>query len=192
MKSTKLSLFSAKSALLSLLVLFVFSSAFVGCKQADDEDTGPFYPEGIEKLASNSALIGTWVETSAYGNSYYKISAEEFKNWGDGYESYEGNELVVGKIDETSGTIFIKYTKAATASWTYSSDPNEAPDVGRWYAVSYKGLSENAVQLSGAYGKVPGHTVTSTETLEEAIEEFTFKNGYFDTYSALARQNEAE
>lgn len=192
MKSTKLSLLRAKSALLSLLVLFVVSSAFVACKQADDEDTGPFYPDGIEKLSSDASLIGTWVESGAYGTSYFKITKDELKNWGETYESYEGNNLVVGKIDETSGTIFIKYTKAATASWTYSTDPSEAPDVGRWYAVSYKGLTENSIQLSGAWGSVSDHVVTSTKTLEEAVAEFTIENGYFVNYSTLERQNDAE
>ena len=58
-----------------------------------------------------------------------------------------------------------------------SSYSETAPDVGKWYAVSYKNLTSNSVSLSGAY-KADGKT--STQTLDEAKKEFTVENGYFD------------
>ena len=59
-----------------------------------------------------------------------------------------------------------------------------APDVGKWYAVSYKNLKKDSVSLSGAF-KLGGKT--STETFKEAIQEFTVENGYFDYYSECTK-----
>ncbi len=63
----------------------------------------------------------------------------------------------------------------------YSDD---APDVGKWYAVHYKNLTSNSVSLSGA-AKTGGET--STKTLSEAIIEFTVENGYFSYYSECTK-----
>lgn len=56
----------------------------------------------------------------------------------------------------------------------------DAPDVGKWYAVHYKNLTSESVELAGAY-KFGGKT--STTTLEEAKNEFTLANGYFEFHS---------
>lgn len=50
----------------------------------------------------------------------------------------------------------------------------DAPDVGKWYAVYYFDLTAKSVNISGAFGDV-----SSTETLEEAKATFTVENGYF-------------
>ena len=124
-----------------------------------------------------SDLYGKW--TSSFGE-VFEISKDSFKNYGEGWSAYEGNSLeIIPNDDGKSGTIFLKYTvsKNPDPDKSYS---NTAPDVGKWYAVSYKNLTKNSVSLSGAY-KSDGKT--STETLEEAKEEFTVANGYFDFYS---------
>ena len=143
------------------IALVALSLLAFGCKQPED----PTY----------TSLQGTWVEAGSWGNSYYKIEGSTFKNYGDTYSSYEGDNLTIEKISDTAGTIFIKYTVAMNADYTYSST---APDVGKWYAISYKNLTANSVSLSGAYGKL-----SSAETLEEAKKEFTIENGYFANYS---------
>ena len=124
---------------------------------------------------SYSDIFGKWTDDSG---SIYEITEDSFKNYGEGWSAYEGNSLeIIPNDDGKSGTIFLKYTVSANPDWSYS---NTAPDVGKWYAVSYKNLTKNSVSLSGAY-KSDGKT--STETLEEAKEEFTVANGYFDFYS---------
>ena len=127
-----------------------------------------------------SDLYGKW--TSSYGE-VFEISKDYFKTYGTLGNGYEGDSIIIipNENDNASGTIFLKYTVSANPDWSYS---NTAPDVGKWYAVSYKNLKKNSVSLSGAY-KSDGKT--STETLEEAKEEFTVENGYFDSYSECTK-----
>ena len=122
-----------------------------------------------------SDIFGKW--TSSYGE-VYEITEDSFKNYGEGWSAFEGNSLkIIPNDDGKSGTIFLKYTVSMNSDNSFS---NSAPDVGKWYAVSYKNLTQNSVSLSGAY-KVNGKT--STETIDEAKKEFTVENGYFSYYS---------
>lgn len=123
-----------------------------------------------------SDLYGKW--TSSYGE-IYEISKDYFKTYGTWGNGYEGDSIIIitNENDNASGTIFLKYTVSMNPDWSYS---NTAPDVGKWYAISYKNLTQNSVSLSGAY-KADGKT--STETIDEAKKEFTVENGYFSYYS---------
>ena len=165
-------------ARLALIALFVAGFAFFGCKPDVVVDT---LPDGIVELSSSDTLVGKWADS--YG-AVYDISTSEFKNYGDGWSSYEGNNLVVGYTtdDKTEGYIYIKYTVAANEDGTYSST---APDVGKWYAIAFKDLTSTTVKISGAYKE---NGATSKDTLEEAIAEFTIKKGYFSDFSDCTRQ----
>ncbi len=166
---------SIKNALVrtGLLISALFLFSFTSCKGD---------PEYIDVYVN---LQATWVDSYS---SYYEITSSTFKNYGEGYSSYEGNNLIIQPISEDSGTIFIKYTKALCTThsdfgnslYTYDSD---AADVGKWYAISYKDLTSSSVKLSGAYGSTEGHYATSCDSLDGAIEEFTIENGYFAYYS---------
>ena len=149
------------SRFLAVFITVVSLCAF-GCKTQPEE-------------VSYSDIFGKWTDDSG---SIYEITEDSFKNYGEGWSAYEGNSLeIIPNDDGKSGTIFLKYTVSMNSNFSYS---NTAPDVGKWYAVSYKNLTKNSVSLSGAY-KSDGKT--STETLEEAIQEFTVENGYFASYS---------
>ena len=190
MKSTR---FVFGRALAVLCALLFVSFGFMSCQQEDD-DNG--LPDGVYELSDNSALIGTWVNSYSGGTSVYKITSSTFDNSGTSsyngttstYDSYAGNNLVVSYTndEETSGYIYIKYTRAYCSthsdSTTYIYD-EDAADVGKWYAIAFKELTASSVSLSGAYG-----TVSSTSTLEEAISTFTIDNGYFSTYSECVKQ----
>ncbi|WP_147635005.1 hypothetical protein [Treponema pectinovorum] len=186
MKST---LFALRRAALLLVALTSISLTMVSCNH--EEDDTPY--SDSKPLTAESQLVGSW--KSSYGE-VYTITPTTFASQG----SYEGNELKVIFTNKanTQGYIYIKYTKAYEstttnpndASWTYSSWSNSwyrysttAPDVGKWYAISFKGLTSSSVQLSGAYG-----AKSSTATLEQAIDTFTVENGYFATYSSCSRK----
>ena len=160
------------SAILLLLSLSIFLAS---CKPEPDPET--LLPQGIEELSTDSPLIGKWQDSSY---SIYEISQNEFSNYGDNYLSYAGNNLVISKTSKNSGYIYIQYTRAADENWNYTTDKEKAPDIGNWYAISYKSLTASSIKISGAYKK---GGETSTETLEEAMAEFTIENGYFSTYS---------
>ena len=172
MKSTRFSFGSAATFLGALLIVVSLSFSLASCKTADDDNP---LPQGVEELSADSPLIGKWKDS--YG-SIYEISQTEFSNYGKSYESYAGNNLVISKSTDNSGYIYIQYTRAADENWNYTTDKTKAPDVGKWYAISFKELTNSSIKLSGAYGEK-----TSTETLEEAITEFTIENGYFANYS---------
>lgn len=155
------------SRFLAVFITVVSLCAF-GCKTQPEE-------------VSYSDIFGKWTDDSG---SIYEITEDSFKNYGEGWSAYEGNSLeIIPNDDGKSGTIFFKYTvsKNPDPDWSYS---NTAPDVGKWYAVSYKNLTKNSVSLSGAF-KIGGKT--STETFFEAIKEFTVENGYFDIYSECTK-----
>ena len=153
------------SRFLAVFITVVSLCAF-GCKTQPEE-------------VSYSDILGKWTDDSG---SIYEITEDSFKNYGEGWSAYEGNSLeIIPNDDGKSGTIFLKYTVSANPDWSYS---NTAPDVGKWYAVSYKNLTKNSVSLSGAF-KLGGKT--STATLKEAIQEFTVANGYFDSYSECTK-----
>ena len=155
----------AASLFSAILVLFL-SFNFSSCKNESD----------IQYIYYD--LSGKWKDDSS---SYFEISETEFKNYGDSYDCYAGNNLLIAKTSNDSGYIYIKYTKAMNPDYSYSET---APDVGKWYAIAFKDLTSDSVKLSGAY-KESGKT--STETLEEAIKEFTVENGYFGTFSECTK-----
>ena len=181
-------LFSLKERITALLCVLLLAFVFTGCQDPNnvvtptDEDVIT-----VELSPLPEGLKGTW--TSTFGE-VFEITDTTLSNggyWGENgawLDSYAGDNLTVVKADETSGIIYIKYTRAATASWTYSTDPAEAPDVGKWYAVAYKNLTESSVELAGA-AKNGGKT--STKTLAAATKEFTVANGYFGTYSECSK-----
>ena len=154
------------SRFLAVFITVVSLCAF-GCKTQPEEDF-------------ISDLYGKW--TSSFGE-VFEISKDYFKNYGEDWNGYEGDSIniITNENDNASGTIFLKYTVSANPDYSYS---NTAPDVGKWYAVSYKNLTKNSVSLSGAF-KLGGKT--STATLKEAIQEFTVANGYFDRYSECTK-----
>ena len=165
MKSTRLSLLRAKAVLFALVSVLAFS--FSACNVTTEPEVEYVY---------NDLLVGTWTDGTKYGT--YIITNTTFENAG----SYKGDNLVVQKLDSTSGYIYIKYTVAMNADWSYSET---APDVGKWYAISYKDLGAEKISISGAY-KDGG--ATSCETLDEAVTEFTVDNGYFGFYTSHTRQ----
>lgn len=153
------------SRFLAVFITVVSLCAF-GCKTQPEE-------------VSYSDIFGKWTDDSG---SIYEITEDSFKNYGEGWSAYEGNSLeIIPNDDGKSGTIFLKYTVSMNPDYSYS---DTAPDVGKWYAVSYKNLTKNSVSLSGAF-KLGGKT--STDTFFEAIKEFTIANGYFDSYSECTK-----
>lgn len=172
MKSTRLSLLRAKAVLFALVSVLAFS--FSACNVTTEPEVEHVY----KQIDADDLLVGTWTGGSTEWPESYTITNTTFESKG----SYKGDNLVVQKLDSTSGYIYIKYTVAMNADNSYSET---APDVGKWYAISYKDLGAEKISLSGAY-KEGG--ATSCETLDEAVTEFTVDNGYFAYYSPLTRQ----
>ena len=130
MKSTRFSFGSAAAFLGALLIVVSLSFSLASCK-TDNDDDDPIL------------LVGKWQDSS---NFIYEISKNEFSNYGEGFDSYAGNNLVISitSNDFSSGYIYIQYTRAADENWNYTTDKTKAPDIGKWYAISYKGLTASS------------------------------------------------
>lgn len=149
---------------------------------------------GCDFAGSASNVYGTW--TSAFGE-VFTVSSKAFENSYHAeaagvsidYDTYKGSNVKVVSDGDDYGRIFFKYTSAyctehSTAlSFVYD---NDAEDVGKWYAVAYKDLTDTSIALSGAY-KLTGKT--SCDSFKEAEEEFTVDNGYFAYYSECTKKD---
>ncbi len=149
-----------------MFVCAALVSAFVSCKNPVN---------GV----SESTLNGTWVASSSgwVENFIINTTAKTLENKGNGNPCYAGNELSVVFTSDNAGYIYIKYTRSMNPDYSYSET---APDVGKYYAIAFKDLTNTSVSLAGAY-KAGGQT--SCTTLDAAKQEFTVANGYFGLYS---------
>ena len=139
----------------SLLVVFLFI-AIISCNKNPYND--------------NSRLLGTWISTY---NETYIYDGKTFTSAYDGKNSYVITVERIIYSSDTAGIIYGKYTEN-----TYSPSV-----VGKYYAVSFKDLTDTSISISGAYkdGKM------SADTLVEAITEFTINNGYYSLYSSCKK-----
>lgn len=137
----------------SLLLVFLFI-AIISC------DKNPYN--------DNSRLLGTW-ENPKYSGETYIYDGITFTSSG----SYKMKVKSIIWSSDASGIIYGKYTEN-----TYSPSV-----VGKYYAVSFKDLTDTSISICGAYkdGKM------SADTLVEAINEFTINNGYYSFYSSCKK-----
>lgn len=114
-------------------------------------------------------LLGTW-ENPTYKGETYIYDGITFTSSG----SYK---MKVKSIIWSSGASGIIYGRYITNSF-YTNV------VGKYYAVSFKDLTDTSILISGAYKK---DGKTGTDTLVEAITEFTINNGYYSLYSSCKK-----
>lgn len=141
----------------SLLVVFLFIS-IISCNKNPYND--------------NSRLLGTWENKQITNPAFPEIYTYD----GITFTSSGSYKMKVKSIiwsSDASGIIYGKYTEN-----TYSPSV-----VGKYYAVSFKDLTDTSISISGAYkdGKM------SADTLVEAISEFTINNGYYGNYSSCKK-----
>ena len=139
----------------SLLLVFLFI-AIISCNKNPYND--------------NSRLLGTWENKQPKYTETYIYDGITFTSSG----SYKMKVKSIIWSSDASGIIYGKYTEN-----TYSPSV-----VGKYYAVSFKDLTDTSISISGAYkkdGKI------ATDSLVEAITEFTINNGYYDTYSSCKK-----
>ena len=137
----------------SLLLVFLFI-AIISCNKNPYND--------------NSRLLGTW-ENPTYKGETYIYDGITFTSSG----SYKMKVKSIIWSSDASGIIYGRYTEN-----TYNPSV-----VGKYYAVSFKDLTDTSISICGAYkdGKI------ATDSLVEAITEFTINNGYYGTYSSCKK-----
>ncbi|TXJ34167.1 hypothetical protein EPJ69_02350 [Brachyspira aalborgi] len=138
----------------SLLLVFLFI-AIISCNKNPYND--------------NSRLLGTWENKQQTYTETYIYDGITFTSSG----SYKMKVKSIIWSSDASGIIYGKYTEN-----TYSPSV-----VGKYYAVSFKDLTDTSISISGAFkgGKM------AADTLVEAITEFTINNGYYSLYSSCKK-----
>ena len=114
-------------------------------------------------------LLGTWENKQPTYTETYIYDGITFDAG-----SYKMKVKSIIWSSDASGIIYGRYTEN-----TYSPSV-----VGKYYAVSFKDLTYSSVSISGAYkekGKI------ATDSLVEAINEFTINNGYYSFYSSCKK-----
>lgn len=114
-------------------------------------------------------LLGTWENKQPTYTETYIYDGITFTSSG----SYKMKVKSIIWSSDASGIIYGRYTEN-----TYTPSV-----VGKYYAVSFKDLTDTSISISGAYkdGKM------SADSLVEAITEFTINNGYYGTYSSCKK-----
>lgn len=113
-------------------------------------------------------LLGTWENKQ---QTYTETYIYDGINFDAG--SYKMKVKIIIWSSDASGIIYGRYTK----------NTNDSSVVGKYYAVSFKDLTDTSVSISGAFkgGKM------ATDSLVEAITEFTINNGYYSFYSSCKK-----
>lgn len=137
----------------SLLLVFLFI-AIISCNKNPYND--------------NSRLLGTWENKQPNFTETYIYDGITFDAG-----SYKMKVKSIIWSSDASGIIYGKYTEN-----TYSPSV-----VGKYYAVSFKDLTDTSISICGAYkdGKM------AADSLVEAITEFTINNGYYSLYSSCKK-----
>lgn len=137
----------------SLLLVFLFI-AIISCNKNPYND--------------NSRLLGTWENKQ---QTYTETYIYDGINFDAG--SYKMKVKSIIWSSDASGIIYGRYTEN-----TYNPSV-----VGKYYAVSFKDLTDTSISICGAFkgGKM------AADSLVEAITEFTINNGYYGTYSSCKK-----
>lgn len=115
-------------------------------------------------------LLGTWENKQPNFTETYIYDGITFTSSG----SYKMKVKSIIWSSDASGIIYGRYITNS-----FYTDV-----VGKYYAVSFKDLTYSSVSICGAYkekGKI------ATDSLVEAITEFTINNGYYGTYSSCKK-----
>lgn len=159
--------------LLTILMALVLA---ISCSK--NETTDPTSTITGTDNANFSKLKKNWINDYGTGYELYNITENSLESAGSYNNSPEtvGYQISIEEIswnsDNTSGIIYGKYI---------IDNNNNNKNLGKWYAVYFEGLTDNAVSICGASKALGDGTYDiSAESLEEAKTKFTKNNGYFD------------
>lgn len=120
-----------------------------------------------------SLLIGTWQgQDPKNPQEAYRYDGTNF--YADPGPTYSIEVLEISWTTDTEGFFYGKYL----TSWDDKS-------IGKYYAISFKGLTETDLKISGALNGTHGVSQSgwTADTLEEAKKIFTIAAGSFAQYT---------
>lgn len=181
MKSIRFS-FRRAAVLASALLLLSLSFGLTSCK-TDDEDNSLVQAylltqQDSTALTANEIeptdpIIASWV--SSY-NETYEITTTKYNNYYSGSLYYKTSNVKIRKLDAKSGYIYGQFTDENYLGYGAS--------VNQWYALYYQFGDDYSTVCFGQPYKNNGKA--ATDTLKEAIYEFTLENDYYNLSSLSA------
>ena len=186
----KLSHFNAVKKISTILLLSTILFSSISCKMQEDPDP-EVLPENLVKLEESSSILGKWESQFC---EVYKIQQNNFENYFTDYNSgdlilyYTAENLYTYKETETSGYIYFQFNNEdyiGSKSFNQSTYESVPAEVGQWYAIHYKNLSNNSIYICQA-SKSDG-TDYCFDKLEDAVRTLTVENGYFNFYSECTK-----
>lgn len=145
---------------------FVAILALAGCKQPEDS-----LPEGVRELSNDDAIVGKWGDDYP---DYWKYEGYACKYSPDlietaSYGAHRGTAYIK-KITEDSGYIYFQFSGNVNF-WGIG----DVDLTGKWGAIAYQNLTDNAVQMCDA--SYADQEFVST--LDDCVEKYTKDGGYF-------------
>ena len=170
MKSSR---FNFGRALLTLCAIFFVSFSFISCQQETETEyvsdyvyeyviVNPYTDSAdYETLNSNS-----W--ESIYGDAYaFNNASVTYNDGGWGYDW-------TGKVAGIYGNyIYFKYVTVGSGL--------DSSLIGKYNAINFKNLTSSSVSM-GTASNYTNKRKAYTDTLEEAVKEFTIANGYWSSW----------
>lgn len=160
-------MFNKKFYITIVTIIILISS--VSCNKVTPPDDGKLHK-------NHSLLIGEWLDSNMqYGENKYIYDGQNFISTFDGANTYSITVEEISWTSDTEGFIYGKYTEAYQPS-----------DVGKYYAVSFKDLTDTTISIAGAYDSATQSS--SADSLDDAKTKFTIANDSFSQYSSCNKQ----
>ena len=160
-------MFNKKFYMTIITIIILISS--VSCNKVTPPDDGKLHK-------NHSLLIGEWLNLSTIGSQY---GEEKYTYNGQTFTSVGVYSITVEEISWTSDTEGFIYGKYTENTYTPSN-------VGKYYAVSFKDLTDTTISICGAYDSATQSS--SADSLDDAKTKFTIANDSFSQYSSCNKQ----
>ena len=172
MKSTR---FNFGRALLTLCAIFFVSFSFISCQQETETKTEYVFVNPYTDSEDYDKLNGN-VWTSPDGDAYTFSNANV--TYFDGGWGYDWTGKVAGIY---GNYIYFKYVTVGSAL--------DSSLVGKYNAIHFKNLISSSVSM-GTASNYTNKRKACTDTLEEAVKEFTLDNGYWSYWGEYTVNNQ--
>ena len=156
-------MFNKKFYITIITIIILISS--VSCNKVTPPDDGKLHK-------NHSLLIGTWENKQPTYTETYTYDGQTFTS----ADAYSITVEEISWTSDTEGFIYGKYTEN-----TYTPS-----NVGKYYAVSFKDLTDTTISICGAYDSATQSS--SADSLDDAKTKFTIANDSFSQYSSCNKQ----
>ncbi|MCR5172127.1 MAG: hypothetical protein K6B73_04615 [Treponema sp.] len=180
MKSSR---FNFGRALLTLCAIFFVSFSFISCQQETETKT-----EYVSDYVYEYVIVNPYTDSEDYdklnGNVWASTGGDAYTfsnanvTYFDGGWGYDWTGKVAGIY---GNYIYFKYVTVGSGL--------DSSLVGKYNAINFKNLTSSSVSM-GTASNYTNKRKAYTDTLEEAVKEFTLDNGYWTYWGEYTVNNQ--